>query len=318
MEVFNRDVIEKFTERCPDEVVERVLNISSSLIDESISELKKKRPALAGKYNLKLVDEHYFDTSTVNSDLSLFVIFQCPQLELNTYNLVNNKFKHFLSKLKNAWLNSIKPKKIFKRRKKEKTKSAQLKQENIAENKYNILNLKQDLAVELANRIDSESYILFTKFGLKLVSKHELGIDVNIYPVIESNKEFKIYNISKNKFVAIDFKNREKNFNKKFEEIGENFIYMIRVFNNLHFTIYNCMPNQILIESLIYNVPKSLFEANNFYESFIKILNYFNNVELKNFKSIVNQEVNIFNEPLISENPVAIVSGLIKNIENNI
>lgn len=312
MKIFNQQIIEQFTNRCPEEVVNRVLDLSVSLITECIEELKQITPILNGEYTFKVVDEHCYDTSTLNSEISLFVAFKTPQLELNTLSLVNNKFKQFGIKFAHAWQSRKKPK-----HKKKKKKDDSQEAEVVVSTKYSIRELKQNIIEKVIKKIDKESYIQVFNYGIRLVSSKELGVPVNIYFVLDTQEGYKLYNSYTNKFCVVDFKDRSKNFNKKLTDVGENFVYMIRVFNNLFFTLYNYTPNQILMESLMYNVPDELYKGYSFYECFIKILNYLNNVNIKKFVSIVDNSKKLLEISLINENP-NIISNMINNIEKHL
>lgn len=309
---FNQKIIAEFTNICPKEVVERVCGISVALLDECIEEIKQHVPIMHAKHDYASVDEHRFGTSTVNSEISLFVVFKSSQLELNTIELVNNKFEKFKIKFLNA-LKSMKKTKRKKKKKKEDETQVQIQQVS----KYSILNLKKDLAQLLVSKIDKESYIQVTDYCIKLVSPNSLGITVNIFPVLESGNEYKLYNSFKNTFLEVDFKDRDKNFNEKYGQVGLNFLYMIRVFNNLYYSLYNSSINQIFVESLLFNVPDELFDGYSFYESFIKILNYLSNVNLKNFVSITDTTKKLTDEKLI-EQSLSVVHKFFNDIEANL
>lgn len=310
---FNQKIIAEFTNICPKDVVERVCGISVALLDECIDQIKQHVPIMHAEHDYVFVDEHRFGTSTVTSEISLFVVFKSSQLELNTTELVNNKFEKFKIKFSNA-LKSMKKSKR-KRKKKKESDNQEVQIQHIS--KYSILNLKKDLSQLLVSKIDKESYIQIFNYYIKLVSPNTLGITVNFYPVLEGEKGYKLYNSFKNAFLEVDFKDRDKNFNEKYGQVGLNLLYMIRVFNNLYFSLYNSSINQIFIESLLYNVPNELFEGYSFYESFIKILNYLSNVNLKNFVSITDTTKKLTDEILI-EQSFSAVNKFFNDIEANL
>lgn len=316
MKIFNQKVIAEFTNICPKEVAENVSAIAITLVDESIEEIKKHVPIMHGEHDYIFVDEHHFGTSTVNSELSIFVVFKSHQLEINTKELVNSKFEKFKLRLLNA-LNSMK--KTKKRKKKSKQQDNDNKQILIESTKrYSILNLKNDLVKVMLTKIDNQSYIQVMDYYIKLISPNNLGLSVNIYPVLEESENcYKLYNSYKNEFFEVDFKQRDQNFNQKYHDVGVNFLYMIRVFNNLHFSIFNYIPNQILIESLLFNVPNDLYSGFTFYESFIKILNYLSNTNMKNFVSIVDNTKSLAEEILL-EQSLATINKFLSEIEMNL
>lgn len=313
MKVFNQKTITEFTKICPKDIVERACDISFALIDNCFDQLKKYVPYLHDGYEFLLVDEHLFGTSTVNSELSIFVVIKSSQLELNTMQLVNNKFEKWKIKFVNAWNSARKPKKKKRKKNVEKQQNFEINPSK----KYSILDLKLDLGKLLVEKIDSESYVQFSNYSLKLVSTKNIGMKVNIYPVLKDYKSFKFYDSSKNKFLSISFENRQENFNKKFAQVGVNFVYMIRVFNNLYYALYDTIPNQIFIESLMYNVPNSLYKGNSFYETFIKVLNFLSNSSINNFCTITDETKKLSDEIMIS-NSISSLNKFLKEIEDKL
>lgn len=310
--IFSQQTIESFATPCSEEVAGSLVGFITSQLDEILSLLSKKRPVISNNYYYKIVGEFENGATNVNSQLDLFIVFNAPQLELNTVKIVNNKFITFWNKVKFAYINSKKKKKSRKKKIKEQ------KEIIIAENKYTVANLKQDLVKEFLQRLDDKCYVCTNVHGIKLIIREYFGIDVNIYPVLENGDKFQLYNSYNNSFFTIDFKNREEKLKKKIENTSEIFILLVRVFNCLYFNLNNSnYMNQILIESLLYNCPDSLFVGDSFYEVFLKILNYLYNSNLKKFKSILDDKENIFNCNLINESPINI-QNFIKEIVNTL
>lgn len=315
LKIFNEKIITEFTSICPKDVVEHVCGISVALLDECIEQIRHRVPIMHAEHDYVFVDEHRFGTSTVNSEISLFIVFKSSQLEFNTIKLVNSKFEKLKIKFSSALKSMKKTKRKSKKKKEIDAQDSKLQIQQIT--KYSILNLKKDLSQLLVNKIDKKSYIQIMDYCIKLVSPNSLGITVNFFPVIESENGYKLYNSFNNTFLEVNFKDRDKNFNEKYEQVGLNFLYMIRVFNNLYYSLFNSSINQIFVESLLYNVPNELFEGYSFYESFIKILNFLSNVNLKNFVSITDTTKKLTDEMLI-EQSFSTVNKFFNDIEANL
>ena len=63
----------------------------------------------------------------------------------------------------------------------------------------------------------------------------------------------------------------------------------LKVFNALYFNINGTMPNQLYLESVIDYVPDDLFEGKDFYQTFIKIVNYLSIKTLRHVPSILDE-----------------------------
>lgn len=145
-----------------------------------------------------------------------------------------------------------------------------------------------------------------------------MGIDINIYPAIKTEQGYKIYSENSNKFIEYSFDEFKHNLTNKIENTGENFLYMTRVFKNLYFNVNNFrLPSPFLIESMLFNCPDSLFSGKNFYEAFIKILNYLNNVSFQNFVLISDSNQKLFTSEIINES-LATMLSFIKKVDEMI
>ena len=305
--VFDREVIESFAMSSSQEAVLALVEFVEATFNEVLRKLRTKRPVISDNYSFEIVGEFENGSFSANSCLDFFIIIKSPQLELNTIKLINNKFKTFWNKLKFAYTSSKKEKKSKKNKKKDEQKEI-----IIPVNKYSIADLKQDIINETLNFIDEKCFICSNIYGFKLILREYFGTDVNVFPVLKSGENFQIYNSFSNKFIEINFKNREQNFSTKVESVGDIFILLLRVFNSLYFNIYNTNPNQIAIESLLYSCPDELFVGNDFYEVFLKILNYLYNCNTEKLKCIIDDEI-LFKNKLVSDSVVTI-QNFIKTI----
>ncbi len=314
MKVFNEEIINEFSEPCPIDVATNVLDWAEDVLTEVIEDIRKKNPVVTSDYSFMLGGEFSTGATTVNSEIDLYICFKSPQLELNTMKLVNNKFIRFWNKIKFSWKGVLADKKSKRRKKKEQEKIKAKQEVIIPINKFSIANLKSAIVKNLLKYIDTTSYIFVTNNGFKIVAREHLGIDINVFPVISSLDMFKLYNDYTNKFFEFNFGEKEQNIKEKIEKIGEIFILLLRVYNNLFFNIFGQHANQSLIESLLYNVPNELFYGDSFYEIFLKTFNYLKNININNFVSINNTEKKIFSEKLIGESIVH-VNNFFKHIE---
>ena len=135
---------------------------------------------------------------------------------------------------------------------------------------------------------------------IHIVGKEDFGTNTSIliYLVNSYDNNFKFYAGKRKGFIEINIDKRLKLLNEKIDLVGANFIKMIKVFNSLFYNINGFMPNQILIESILYSCPNDLFEGNEIYKVFIKIVNYLTIKSLKDIKSMNNQEKTI-NEDVV-------------------
>lgn len=305
--VFDREVIESFVMPSSQESVTSLVNFVENIFSQVLAKLKVKRPAISDNYFFEIVGEFENGSFSANSCLDLFIVIKSPQLELNTMKLINNKFKTFWNKLKFAYSSSKKEKK-----RKKKKKKVEQKEILVPVNKYSIADLKQDIINETLNLIDDKCFVCSNIYGFKLVVREYFGTDVNVYPVLKSGESYQIYNSFSNKFINIDFKNRSQNFLEKQNRVGEIFTLLLRVLNTLYFNIYNINPNQIVIESLLYSCPDELFDGVDFYQVFLKILNYLYNCNIEKIKCILDDE-SLFKNKLVEDSVVSI-NSFIRNV----
>ena len=76
-------------------------------------------------------------------------------------------------------------------------------------------------------------------------------------------------------------------------------VEMIKLINAIYSKAYNKVPNQILVESLVYNCPKLLFDEKDVFKTFVNVINYINLSNPRALCSICDTSKNIFEEPLI-------------------
>ena len=220
------------------------------------------------------------------------------QLELNT-----SRKLPFLQNLKErfkwAWANR-KPlfyrKRKRKKRKKDTTDSVQNIKFDV--NKYSIYNLAEDLQKAIANHISETSIISLNGNILKLIGKDDFGANTKIvvYVVSFDGVNYKFYAGKKRGYINLDVNKRVDKLNKKISLVGENFIKILKIFNALYFNTNGTMCNQIFLESILCSCPDELYEGEDIYKAFVKLVNHISFNPLKEIKSINNDELSIYED----------------------
>lgn len=314
MAILNREVIEEFKNPLSSDVATFAVKWTIEALSEIIEKMKKKYPAISSQYEFMLGGDFLTKTTNANTVIEIFILLKSPQLELNSIKLVDNKFKQLWHRVKMAY-KSYREEKATKRKLKKMQLKEKQKEEIFEPNKFSILNFKKQLVSQLVEQIDSNSYILITQTGFKIIARDFLGVDVNVYPVISLDNNFKVFNEITGKFNELSFEDFNQNINEKTEKVGEIYFDIVRVFKNLYFNTQSKNASAFFIESLIYNCPDSLFFGNDFYEVFIKILNYLKNAKTEDFVLITNKSKKLFVSKNINESLV-ILSNFVKQIDN--
>lgn len=313
MRVFTREIIEDFANEMQNQHYEEAFNWFEVAFTNIIEDLRKKTPIITD-YEFVVVGDFLTSTFTQNSEIDIFIAFKSPQLELNSIKLSNDKLKRFWLRLKKAYILTRQERKSRRRRRRKREKEEKIVE--IPSNKYTMLDLKKQLMQYLSRALTADATIYPNQNGFKIVSRNQIGIDINVYPAIKTEQGYKTYHESKGRFTLHNFKELERNLLKKEESVGPVYFNVVRVFKNLYFNINSSTtPKPYLIESLIYNCPNNLFLGNNFYEVFIKILNYLNNVNISEFLSILDSSQKLFSNELIDE-PITVTSSFLRKIDN--
>lgn len=316
MNIFNEEVINEFSKPLSEEVAVKAISWTESVLTDIINEIKAKTSVVSSNYEFVLFGDFITGATTINSEIDFYIAFKSPQLEFNSIKIVENKFRRLSLRIKRAWELSRQEKKSRKKtRKNKKTVSVQQEVEIVVPpNKYSIVNLKNDILKRLIKVLDDKSYIYVNNKHLKIVSRDNFGIDINIYPVIKAEDSYKLYDDYTGKFNEINLEQFKTNYNKKLRNAGDVYVGIVRVFKNIFFNVNNYHSSQFFMESVLFNVPDSLFEGYTFYEVFIKVLNYLKNARLETFVSILDKNKKLFSDKTISEN-IFSISTLIKHID---
>ena len=294
----NKDLIEGLRDSTNDESISRLNGIVSGLITEVMEELSAKSSFIQlDKVILEPVNEIYLGAICACSEYTYFLGVANKEIELNSLDkkhYIKNLWKRFV----NAWRVS---------RSKTQKKKKNVAYENSAPNirnitKYTIDDLKSDVVRHLANFVTPSTIIYEYYDHISILGKEDFGsnVKINIYICMydEKNEVYKLYNNAKNRFFDIDFKQRFNNLNSKIQDCGNNFINMVKVFNSLFSKAYNKVPNQILIESLLFACPNKLYK-DDLYETFINIANFIRLNDVTAIRSICDNSKSIFKDKLI-------------------
>ena len=209
------------------------------------------------------------------------------------------------------------------RKKKKKKKKEVSEEELVAKRlsaKYTIDDLKSDIIFHLSNFVTPTTIIYDFDNHISIIGKEDFGsnVKINIYVCMfdEKNRVFKLYNGRKNKFYDIDFTQRFSNLANKMESCGKSFQNLVKIYNSLYCRAYNKVPNQILIESLLFNCPDNLF-VNDIYQTFLNVSNYIRLVDVTSLRSICDNTKTIFKEKLVLDvNAQVDFSRLIRILDN--
>jgi len=314
-EVFDAKFIENIVSNDNLEFTESLQEKVANLLSLAIEELSQRVPFISLENAiLQPVNETFNGAFTPMSKYVYFLGINSPQLEMNSVNKSFN-FKKFKERFVRAWYDT-KKRKSKRRKKKEEEESH--KYSEFEPGRYALENLRRDLELAIAQNLSVTSIVYNTSDRLIIQGKDDFSsvAQIEIIPVIYDGEVFK-YFISKRKgFLPINIEERLINFNIKNEMIGENFYFVLKIFNNLFKNITKENVNQIFVESLLYNIPNDLFVGNDIYQIVVNIINYLGMTDVSNFVSIENKKEKIFKSKLTG-NSAALFNKFMKNVNNN-
>lgn len=308
MKIFDKTTIENFAQKVDDKVVNNSLSILSLILENSMQLLQTRNPFLGQNFEFNLVNEFYSGAIVPNSLMDIFLILSSPQLELNTVELVQNKFKSFFIKFKYFWSKNQKSK---KKKQKYINKIEEFNQQK--KKKYNINNFNLDLLDAISKNISTKNIVSLSG-GVLYLEGDEFPFTIRIFTVIKKYGSYNFYIPSKNKFYNIDFKERSANLEALLNSYGEKYLELCRIFGSIYYNLYNENPNALFIESLIANLPKDVFKSKNVYERFVMSANYFVNSKIHELFSIIDTTKQIFQEELCGTDLLKI-STFFKDLE---
>lgn len=290
----SKDLIEGLRDSTNLEFVNNLNFTVFSLVDQALKDLSNKSSFIQPeKAYFMPVNEIYTGATTSQSAYAYFLGIANTEIELNSTDK-KHLFKNFWKRIVRAW-------KMSKKKKKKRKKIEERTLSVVTKEKYTIDDLKNDFVFYLSNLISTSSIIYEYEDHIMVVGKEDFGtnVKINIYITMydEKNGVFKMYNGRKNRYYDVDLNERFKNLANKMESC-ENFVNMIKIYNSIYSRAYSKVPNQILIESLVYNCPAVLFE-HDVYQTFLNVSNYIRMIDVDALRSICDNTKSIFKEKLI-------------------
>ena len=287
----NRELIDDLNQS-NEEFLDNISSKVTALVDNALADISLKSPFVRTDRCLLLpVNEICTGAVAQLTEFDYFVAVDNPQIELNS------------KKKGNFWKNVWREFRASFRLGKKKYKKEKVGASTEPVTKYNIEDFKHDLVNSLANYLLPTSIVYEYTTHLSMVGIDDFGTNVriNLIPCCLNAKqqEFKLYNPRKNKYTSIKFGDRFSNLSMKTRECGDVFIDMIRLFNVMYSKNYNKIPNQILVESLVFNCPNILFDKNDVYKTFVNVANYIRLTSASSMLSICDGSKTIFQEPLV-------------------
>lgn len=298
MKLLDKSVIEEFCDVTDNTAYNIAYAKINGVIKDALNAIKQRNPYIKN-YKIFVANEAFSDTVCYASSLDLFILFDAVQIELNNNRKVKNKFfnniKMFWREFKNNFI-------LFSSKKKRKEKQIKkTEKQALILDKYDVNMLYDDLIVQMLKRVFNKTYIGINRNKvIKIVGEEEFGIEINIIPVF-ANKDkedtYKLYDLKSKNYIVIDFKDRFYNIESKNERTLEGFSTQVKIFNNLFWNVIKQKPNQIFIESLLYDCPDELFLINDVDTTF-NLVNYIKNSTMQTKKSICDNKTPLFNELL--------------------
>lgn len=291
----SRELIEGLNESSNQEFMEKVNDIVYNLVSSTIEDLSEKSPFIRGdKCVLVPANEVYLGAFSQLSEYDYFLGIENTQIQMNS-KLKKNHFKYIWREFKASW--RIGKKKYKKRRKKD---------EQVAVpqvDKYKISDFRHDLVMKMAEFVSESSLIYEYPNHISLIGSEDFGtnVKINIYVCCyeAQTNTFKMFVERKNKFFDVNFGKRFEHLDFKMKTCGKMFVDMVKIFNALYSKRYNRLPNQILLESMLFACPALLFDKKDVYKTFINVANYIRLLDPKSFASICDPSKTIFEENLI-------------------
>ncbi len=330
--IIDRGMIEEFAQDISSEKARSVFYALSDKLDEVSAELSQTNVLIQEQnVELFLAGDFLTETLTQVSELNFYLSIRNAQVELNSVDLMTNRFKIFWNKVKKAWKNRNKNSARARKKEAKKIKKAnsQITETQLREKKekpYSLVDFKMDFYDGLATKLTNLTVLYNYEDKIRIIGRDEFGYRINLFPVIKHDDFFRIWDAERNKFKEIRPFEAKSILEKKEKEIagltplgkenGEILYEIIRIFKILFYNLEKSNDYQF-IESLINFVPSSLFkyenEEHHSYNVFIKVLNYLSNSPLSEIRSIYNQEKTIYMQEGVS---VLTIRSFLKEIKN--
>ncbi len=312
---FDRKYIENILKDEDTSFSEKIYFTLLNVVGLAVEDLSTKVPFITiDNVIIQPVNETFNGAMTPMSKYVYYFGVASPQLEYNCL-YYKDGWKKFKKRFARAWQDS-------KRKSKRKLKKELLKKqlqgpeyEEFEPEKYNLESLKKDLQNAIAAQLSETSLVYNLPNKLVIQGKDDFGSisQIELIPVIYDGTYFKYFINRRKGFMNINMDERLINFNIKYELAGDNFLKMIKIFNNLFKNLTKEIPSQFFIESLLYNVPDNLFVGNDLYQITVNIINYLQMTSVEDFVAIHDKKSKIFKSELTKDSAI-IYNKFIKNV----
>lgn len=296
----SKQLIEMIANKDNSTFVKNINEKVNELLAISIENLSNKIPYISlENVVLQPINETFNNAFIDGSNYIYLLGVENAQLEINTVKK-EGFWKDLRKKFVYFWKNrkSFKKKKRRRRKQKEELKTAQtVDLSKIDQSKYTIFDLSEDLQQSMSNYLSETSMIYLDRSSLQIVGKDDFGpnVKISVYLVSMENQIFKYFLNHKKGFIDINLPNRYNFLGEKQNLIGENFTKMLKIFNSLYLNINGYIPNQIYVESVLCSCPEDLYEGDDIYKVYLKIVNFLALKTIRNIKSI-NEPSKTINE----------------------
>ena len=295
--VITRKLVENIAYNDSLEFSDNINKKVNNLLSLAIDELSKVNPYInLDACGIQPINETFNGAYIPGSNYEYFIGFASPQIELNSLTY-SNWWSKFKKKFKEAWISSSR--RLSKNRAK-RIKAGIVEEKNIVYGyeKYTIENLLEDLQDACVNYLSSGTIVYRNSRYLKIIGKEEFGANTQIiiHSVIAEDSEYKYFISKKKGFKSYDFTNRAILNNAKFEKLGDNYLYILKLMNHLLREFTKMPTNQYFLESLVYNLPEEFVKGNDIYKNFIKIINFLRSTDISDYTSIMDPSKTIFTE----------------------
>lgn len=149
--------------------------------------------------------------------------------------------------------------------------------------------------------------------SLFIESVYEIGFNINIYVGVEKNGVVHFLDAINNRIVKFNYDKYYNLLEKKNDETLGQYKRIVNMVQNL---FYNCEVNlsNYVVESLFYNVPNELFKGP-YSEQIIKIINYLNIIDFRDFKSIDSND-KLINNAFLNTNYYTLKTSIARLVES--
>lgn len=287
----SKQLIEMIANKDNSKIVKNINEKVSELLTITVENLANKTSYISLENVVLQPVNELFNNAFVDGSSYVYLLgIENAQLQLNTIKK-ESKWKDFKKKLIFFWQNRKALKKAKKKRRRKKNKE-EIKPNNdnksIDPTKYTIFDLTEDLQQSLSNYLSETTMIYLNRNSLEIVGKDDFGPNVKIvlHIVNIEDHQFKYYTGNKSSFLNINLTTRYQYLSEKQLIVGENFTKMIKILNSLYLNVNGILPNQVFIESILCSCPDDLFEGEDIYKVYLKIINFISLKTIRKIKSI--------------------------------